>query len=473
MNMENKSVWSKYLKESFNSLEKDIECDVLIIGGGISGVLTAYYLNESKQKIVLVERNTIGSGISSKMTAKVTILQDILTKIEEKDLNLYLKSQLEGLKLLKKNIINNKIECDFFKNDSYLYTSKKTNIKKLKKIEKLLENNNIDCEEETIPLKELDSKFAIKINDSYVINPIKYINEIVKLSNNINFYLNTNIIEVIKEDDCYIARTINNKIICKKIIFATNYPYFLKPLFFPIKVRLEKSYIGYGKSNIKDTNFNLINIDKDTNSIRFYADKMIYLKGSRLISNKVNDTNNFNNLFNNKIIKEYDNIWSNIDIITNDYLPIIGEVFKDMYILTGYNTWGILSSHIGAKIISQEIIKRKKYIKYQELFKPRKIINLKRFVNSSLNVYENINGFIKGTLTKNKLIFYSKDKAMYVDNNGSCYIVKRKCPHLKCNLLFNEVEKSWDCPCHASRFDLFGNVISGPSKYDIKIDKDY
>ena len=58
---------------------------------------------------------------------------------------------------------------------------------------------------------------------------------------------------------------------------------------------------------------------------------------------------------------------------------------------------------------------------------------------------------------------------MYIDNQGNNYIVKRKCPHLKCNLLFNSTEKTWDCPCHGSRFDLEGNIISGPSKYDIKI----
>ena len=96
--------------------------------------------------------------------------------------------------------------------------------------------------------------------------------------------------------------------------------------------------------------------------------------------------------------------------------------------------------------------------------------NLKKIGNSTYNIYENINGFIKGIITKNKLIFYSKDHAMYVDNDGMCYLVKRKCPHLKCNLLFNEVEKTWDCPCHGSRFDLSGNVITGPSKYNIRVD---
>lgn len=471
MNMENKSVWSKYLKNNEKSLKKDIECDVLIIGGGLSGILTAFYLNDSNLNVVLVERNTIGSGISSKMTAKATPLQDILTKISEQNLDLYIKSQLEGLKLLKNNILNNKIECDFLKNDSYLFTTKKTNVKKLRKIESHLDNNQINYKEVDFPFPEVDSKLAIKINDSYEINPIKYINEIKKLTTNVNFYENTNVLEVIKEDNLYITKTNNNKIISKKIVFATNYPYFLKPLFFPLKVRLEKSYIAYGTANFKlENRFNAINIDKHVESIRFYKDKMIYLRCSRLLANHVNDTKCFETLLDNKILTNYENLWSNIDIITNDYLPIIGSVFKDLYILTGYNTWGILSSHIGAKMIASMILKKKRYLKYQELFKPRKRITLKKFANSSLNIYENVNGFMKGIFAKNKLVFYSKDHAMYVSSDGNCYVVKRKCPHMKCNLLFNEVELTWDCPCHASRFDLFGNVIAGPSKYDIKVD---
>src|SRR5699024_3171302 len=99
--MENKSIWSKYLEKNEKILDKNISVDVLIIWGRISGVLTAYNLNNSGLKIALVERNEIGSGITSKMTAKVTLLQDILTKLDEKDLDLYLKSQIDGLKILK------------------------------------------------------------------------------------------------------------------------------------------------------------------------------------------------------------------------------------------------------------------------------------------------------------------------------------------------------------------------------------
>ena len=263
----------------------------------------------------------------------------------------------------------------------------------------------------------------------------------------------------------------DNKIIAKKIVFATNYPYFLKPLFFPIKVRLEKSFIGYGSTNsLFEERFNAINIDKKVHSIRFYKDKMIYLTNSKLLPSSTNNSNLYRGLSNN-LISQYENIWSNVDIVTNDYLPIVGEVLKDLYIITGYNAWGILSSHIGASVIASLIKKDRKYLKYKELFKPRKKVTLKKFTNSSINVYENMYGFLKGIITKNNLVFYSKNEAMYIDRDGSSYVVKRKCPHMKCNLIFNEVEKTWDCPCHASRFDLSGNVIAGPSKYDIKVEK--
>lgn len=469
--MENKSIWSKYLKET-NFNNKEVEFDVLIIGGGISGILTAYYLRNSNLKIGILERNKLLNGITSKMTAKVTILQDILTKIEDNKLDTYLKSQIDGLKLLKSNIQEEKIECDFKDNISYLFTTKTSNIKKIKKLKPHLDKF-IKTEFSNFNLDNLDIKCSLKTNNSYEINPIKYLNQIIKLLNNTTIYENTNVVKVIKENNIFIAKT--NKGLeykSKKIVFATNYPYFLKPLLFPVKVRLEKSYIGYGNTNLKiNKNINAINIDKDKYSIRFYKDKLIYLTASRLIASKVNDTRSFDKVINSNYLTNIDNLWSNMDIITNDYLPIVGELFKNMYILTGYNTWGLLSSHISSSIIASLITKNKKYLKYKELFKPRRKLTFKKFINSSLNIYESMNGYIKGIITKNKIIFYSKKEAMYVDNNGKYYIVKRKCPHLKCNLIFNSVEHTWDCPCHGSRFDLEGNLLSGPSKEDIKMQK--
>ena len=462
--MKNKSIWESFLKHEFKSLNKDLDTDVLIIGGGIAGLLTAYSLKNSNLKVTIVERNKIFSGVTSKMTAKVTILEDILTKISEDKLDLYLKSQLEGLNILKNNINNLNIECDFKSNIGYLYTSKKSNIKKLKNIETHLKNLNIKFSNCELPIKELNSLYSISIDNSYEINIIKYLNNIIDNLNNTDIYEDTNIIEVKKENKYYVARTKNNIIKAKIIVFASNYPYFIKPLLFPLKVRLEKSYIMYGKSNYNG-NYNLINIDKKTTSIRFYKNKIIYLTNSKYISHT--KSIDYEKSTNNNLINNIDNCWTNMDLITNDYLPLVGKIYNNMYIITGFNTWGILSSHIGSSIIANTILKHNRYLKYQELFNPRRNINLKKIINSSVNIYENMNGFFKGIINKNNLVYYSKDKAIYIDSKGNNHVVNRKCPHLKCKLIFNSHELTWDCPCHGSRFNLDGKVINGPSKYDI------
>lgn len=60
---------------------------------------------------------------------------------------------------------------------------------------------------------------------------------------------------------------------------------------------------------------------------------------------------------------------------------------------------------------------------------------------------------------------------VYIDPKGDKHIVKNLCPHMKCKLVFNKEEKSWDCPCHGSRFNIDGKVIEGPANYSIEIDK--
>ena len=62
-----------------------------------------------------------------------------------------------------------------------------------------------------------------------------------------------------------------------------------------------------------------------------------------------------------------------------------------------------------------------------------------------------------------------KKCGVYTDKNGKEHIVSNICPHMKCNLVFNYIDKTWDCPCHASRFDIDGNIIYGPSVYNISL----
>lgn len=440
--MKKNSIWSNNNYTNYNELSNDLDADVLIIGGGITGVSTLYHLRNSDLKVALVEQNKIAMSTTSKSTGKLTFLQnDLIDKIRDKyddDKALeYLSSQIDAIKSIVEVIKSEKIKCDLEKVDSYLYTNKVSEIDKIKSLEKFLNKNNIKTFHNSNNL--VKSKYMINVKDTYVFNPVKFIYGLLK-NNKYPIYENTSIRDIKYEDNYYICKTNKNIIKTKYVVLASHYPYFLIPYMFPFKVSLEKSYLSASK--YKSNSFSLISYSNPFISIRIYKDYLIYLSNSHSIDMDVCDKDNYNELLKKVhdlgITPEY--IWSNIDIITCDGLPIIGKLSKNMLIGTGYNTWGLGNGFLAGKILS-DLIKKKKN-SYEKLFDPNRLS-----LKLPSNILKNIDGYVKGYL------------------KGSKYI----CPHLGCKLIYNEIDKTFDCPCHGSRFDESGKCISAPANKDIEI----
>ena len=116
----------KDYQNKVNKLDKDIECDVLIIGGGITGLTTAYHLMNKNLKVVIVEKNQIGCGATSKSTAKITYLQELIyTKLKDKALP-YLKYQVQAINIIKNIIEKENINCDLEQVESFAHGEKIT-----------------------------------------------------------------------------------------------------------------------------------------------------------------------------------------------------------------------------------------------------------------------------------------------------------------------------------------------------------
>lgn len=474
--MKNYSIWSEEIKQTNKELNKDLNVDVLIIGGGITGINTAYQLINSNLKVCLVEKNIIGSGVTSKTTGKLTYLQENYYKIKtyhnEQISKKYLESQKYAVKLAKDIIKKESIDCNFKQVDSYILNNKTTTFNKEKE---LLKNFGINIiETNLLPNKEKTDAYYVK--DTYVFHPIKYLNDLTKtlIKNNISIYENTKVTEIVKDKDYYVCKANKHIIKTKYIVFALHYPYFLVPFFTPLKTKIEKSYIGAYEVN-KNYLYSSITISNPTISTRFHEDKNIY----QLIL-----TNSHNLCINDNVKKEFEillknnpkYLWSNKDIITNDYLPFIGSINNDntMLIGTGYNTWGMTNGILAGKIISDIILKRKN--KYIKLFDPKRCINLGKIINTPIILISNAYSFTKSKMIKNKFWYNDnvrfekrngKNIAIYIDKNKKEHLVYNLCPHLKCSLIFNEIEHTWDCPCHGSRFDIDGKCIEGPSNYNI------
>ena len=376
--MKNISIWQDEIIPDYPSLEQNLDLDVLIIGGGITGISSLYHLKDSNLKIALVEQNKIGLGITAKSTGKLCYLQnDLLDKIRnfynDKIASYYLKSQIEAINKIVNIINNNKIDCNLQKTSAYLYTNNENEIPKIKNLELFLKNNNIKV---TYPHHNIvKSKYMIEVEDTYLINPYRFIHGLIK-SNTKSIYENTRIKKIKRIDNSYICYTDEYIIKTKKIIIASHYPYFLVPLFFPLKVSLEKSYLSASKMKID--NISLISYSNKFISIRNYQDYLIYLCNSHSLNKHLCDREQFNELI--KKIHDLDLIpsylWSNIDIITSDGLPYIGKIKKGIYLGTGYNTWGLTNGFLAGEILSDMVLGYDN--KYEALFNPKRR-NIKQF----------------------------------------------------------------------------------------------
>lgn len=466
----NKSIWGK-IETNSNTTNKNIETDILIIGGGITGMTSLLYLLPNNKKTILIESNKVGNGITNKTTGKINIMQEYnYQKIENitnnKTALKYLESQIYATNEIKKIINKYNINCDLEKNDSYLFTNQKEKINNMLKEKEILEKK--------IKIKTINKLpnnypciFGIK-TESYVFNPLKYINKIKNICKN-NIYENTRALTITKKLDYYLIKTNKNKIKAKTILICTHYP-FINKLFIPFKTTIEKEYIISAHTN-NPYNINMISNDDEIISIRYYKDNIIYTSNNSKLSKKLDHKKNINETiknFKNHFNYPINNTWYNYDIISNDYMPIIGKIKNEnILIATAFNKWGMTNGILAAKIMT-DIINNKEN-EFINLFDPYRKTNIKKIINNIKYNYNNIKAYIKPKKQYN--IKHIKENgieyAIYIDNNNKEHKIINKCPHMKCKLIFNELDKTWDCPCHGSRYTIDGKIIKGPSTYSI------
>ena len=473
------SIWTlNEEKRNIKKLDKDIVVDILIIGAGITGLTTAYYLKN--KNICVVDANLVGHGVTKNSTAKINYLQEnIYSKIAIStsvyNAKKYLESQRYAINELKNIIEKNNIECDFKRVPSYVFSNTIKDIKLLNNEIKFLRKNNIDIEEKDLKINTNVFK-SYSVKDTYIFNPIKYLYGLyhILLKENINIYENSKILKIKRKNNKYLCIGENYNILANKIVIAAHYPFFLFPFITPIRCSLEKSYIIVSKVD-EDKNLTCITNTNPVYSLRYYKENnniyQISLSNNKDLSKNLEDAKNFKMLQDKFNIKNRDIIlrYTNSDIMTPDYMPYIGKLKNNMYIGIGYNTWGMTNGVLASKIISDNILGNDN--KFSEVFNPNRM-NSEILIKIPYYIFKNIESFIKSKFSSNtnNVIFYKengKNLACYIDKKNKEHIVVNKCPHLGCGLKFNKVELTWDCPCHSSRFNIDGKCIKGPSNYDI------
>lgn len=476
------SIWRESVKfKDRGSLNQDIKTDVLVIGAGIAGILTAYLLKESGKEVVVIDSGKVCGGNIKNTTAKITSQHRLIYSKIKKEFGIdmakeYAMANESAIRKYKEIINKRNIDCDFEEKSAYVYSLDET--EELMKEVEVAKEAGIDAEfvtETNLPFKV---KGAVKFNNQAQFNPLKFLQNI---SEDLVIYENTKALEINES----IVITTDGKIESNYIVVATHYPILNMPGFYFLKMHQERSYV-LGIENTKPIDGMYIDYSKNGYSFRSYKNLILFGgEGHRTGENKNGGSYEklkkaAKDIFPEGEIK-YE--WSAQDCMTIDGIPYIGQYSKktpNLYVATGFNKWGMTSSMVSAMIISDMIIGKEN--EFAHIFSPTRfdlsasIKNIaKDMAETSVNfISEKI--YLPAILVENVekghggIIEYEGKKAgVYKDEEGKVYAVSAKCPHLGCELSWNPDELTWDCPCHGSRFDYKGNLIDSPSIKDINL----
>ena len=487
------SYWNKEkIKTETESLRNRVETDVCIIGGGLTGLTTGYYLSKAGKNIVILEKNNISEHVSGHTTGKITSQHGLIYKylIDSKGKNFaqkYYEANENAINNIEKIVKEEKIDCDLERQDSYVFTQDKTEVEKIKMEVDAVKSfggqaefvNDIDF------IKEC--KGAIKFKNQAQFHPKKYANGLCTaiLKNNGKIYENSKALGIENRNGKFLVQTKDGEVISKYLVIATHYPILNSLGYYFFKMYQSMSYAIMCNTDRKIFEGMYINSEQPTISLRNVKTedgrRFLVVGSDHKTGSKIDLKDSYSFLEN--IAKEmYSDAkveykWNTEDCITLDKIPYIGEFSKFMtnaYIGTGYNKWGMSSSNIAGKIISDEILGIEN--EYKEVFKATRVEPLKNIKEVESMLKETTNSLIINKFKippetmesvkrgEGKIVSVEGQKVgIYCDKNGEYFAINPVCSHLGCELSWNNLSNTWDCPCHGSRFNYKGESIEAPS----------
>lgn len=470
------SIWSKNITfEEQENLCTDLSTEVVIIGAGMAGILTAYLLRQKNVEAVVLEAGRIAGGQTKNTTAKITsqhnlIYDKLIKNFGEEKARQYADANEQAIKMYKRIIEQEKIDCDFKMLPSYLYSTieEEALIKETEAAKKV----GISAEF----TKEIDLPFKVmgasRFERQAQFHPLKFLKELVK---ELEIYERTKV----KKVEGNMVITENGTIKAGKIIFASHYPFINVPGYYFMRMHQERSYI-IALENVETINGMYLGIDEGGHSFRMSGPFML-LGGEKHRTGENRAGGQYGNL--RKKAEELWRgskevaFWSAQDCMTLDGVPYIGRYSSatpDWYVETGFGKWGMTGSMVSAMIISDLVTGKK--AENAEVFSPQRFTisaSAKTFFEEGIQSVKHLSkkliapprAYVRELpLGHGGVVEVKGEKAgVYKNEKGEVFVVSVTCPHLGCQLEWNPEEKSWDCPCHGSRFDYEGNLLDNPS----------
>lgn len=489
------SIWYQSVEiPERGALAGNCRVDAAVVGGGLAGILTAWFLKQAGMNVLVVEGNRVGSGQTGKTTAKITvshnlIYEKLIKKFGEERARQYADANQDALRQYRRLIKEEHISCDFRNCPSYLYSVQDKEM--IERETEAARKLGLPVEYTTQTELPFSVEAALRYENQACFHPLKFIRYFAE---KLDIVEHTPVERVVENQ----VFTSHGTIEAEHIIFATHYPFINVPGYYFMRMHQERSYVAAltGCSKLDgmylgvDPALPVRTENRDGKGLSFRSyDHYLLLGGYGHRTGENCDGGQYSKL--RSLAKSYwqncemVSCWSAQDGMTVSGMPYIGRYSSrksNWYVAAGFQKWGMTSSMASAMILSSMIQGKTSMTSGVDVFSPQNLYlfhSMPKLMKEGVSASKHLlhqNLVIPGKMLKDisvgqggKIWYRGKKLGVYKNEKGKIYFVTTRCPHLGCELSWNPEERSWDCPCHGSRFDYQGNLLDNPAQRGIHI----
>lgn len=430
------SIWTRDAQlPHFPALDSDACTDVLVVGGGLAGLLCAWFLQQEGLDCLVLEAGRIGRGATLGTTAKVTAQHGLMGTELPRALGpdrarLYVQANLEAVETYRR--LCTALDCRFEDADSFVYFRDDRELLD----RELAALRRLGCPAEYQRLLELpfSTAGAVKVPRQGKLHPLELLSA---LARELHICEHTRVRDLgVRKDGSRAAFTDRGVVRAKRIIVATHFPFLDRWGGYFLKLYQDRSYV-LALENAPLPVGMYRDADERGLSLRTAGDRLLLGGGGHRTGKPSLGW---------RPLRETAHrywpqarpvaFWATQDCITPDGVPYVGQYGRDtdgVYVITGFNKWGFTNAMVGAQLLTALLTGREHPA--QGVYSPQRRLPLPALAVNGMEA--------------------AADFALPLP---------RRCPHLGCALRWNAAEHTWDCPCHGSRFTREGDVLDGPAQ---------
>lgn len=496
------SVWMNTTdqKTEGSVLMDDMETDVCVIGAGISGLTTAYLLAKEGKNVIVLDDGEIGGGETERTTAHIAYALDdryfdLIKWHGEKDAKAASEAHVHAIGLIEKIVKDEKIDCDFKRVDGYLYTPVGESDDILEKELKATHDIGLTGVQkmDKAPLSSFDTGACLLLPDQAQFHPMKYLQALAAcvLKNGGRIFTGTHATLVEEKERMEVKTEKGQTITADAVVVATNGPMDDNAQIYTKQAPYRSFVIGLQIPKGYFPELLLWDTLEPYHYVRMQplddAHDVLIVGGEDHRTGEENDMD-----ARHAKLEEWARVrfpeagkrlyaWSGQVLETADGLALIGVKpgsSRKNYVITGDSGMGMTHGTIGGILVTDLIMERDN--PWEDVFSPSRIRSMlnKEFLTEGLDTGKHAVGdyLTKGDVEKPEDVRKGEGAlmrkgvtkiALYRDEDGGLHTMSAVCPHKGCIVQWNSGEKSWDCPCHGSRFSCTGKVLNGPTSKDL------